>query len=201
MHAQAQLSADPFGSTAHRQEGTAKVSMPISRLLWLLAISFALHEAEEWNLVSWERAHFTPPPEFTDLAARTLLVLFALLGLSITAVSVRFLSTRGALVALLPLFVAVVFGNALTHLFWLFYFGAYAPGVITSGLLVVPLTLHLVRRVLRERLVPRAYVLVLLGLALLQPLGAAAAGSTLSGSQLALQRLIMRFSQWLWGAA
>lgn len=177
------------------------MSIPIHRLLWLLAASFALHEAEEWNLVSWQRAHFTPPPLFDDLAARSLLLLFALLGISFTALSVRLLGSRSALIALLPLFVAVVFGNALTHVFWLFYFDAYAPGVATSALLLVPLTLHLVHRVLRERLVPSGYVWALVGLALLQPLGAAVAGSTLSPPQLALQRLGMRLSQFLWGAA
>ena len=177
------------------------MTIPIRNLLWLLGVSFALHEAEEWNLVSWERANFTPPPQFNDLAVRTLLVLFALLGLSFTALSIRLLSPRGALIALLPLFVTVVLGNALTHIFWLFYFRTYAPGVVTSGLLLVPLTFYLVHRVLQERLVPRAYVWALLGLALLQPLGAAAAGASLSGSQLALQRLGMRLSQWLWGAA
>jgi len=177
------------------------VTIPIRRLLWLLGVSFGLHEAEEWNIVSWEQAHFEPPPQFNDLAARTLLVLFALLGLSFTALSIRLLSLRGAVIALLPLFVAVVLGNALTHIVWLFYFRTYAPGVVTSALLLAPLTAYLIHRVLRERLAPRAYVWVLIGLALLQPLGALAAGSSLSESQLALQRLGMRLSQWLWGAA
>ena len=168
-------------------------------MLWLLAISFALHEAEEWNLVAWERAHFTPPPQFDDLAARTLLVLFALLASSFTALALRFLSPRGALLALLPLFVTLVLGNALTHVFWLFWFQGYAPGVVTSALLLAPLALCLVHRVLKERLAPRAWVFTLLALATLQPLGAAAAGATLSSSQLALQRLGMRLSHWLWG--
>jgi multisubunit Na+/H+ antiporter MnhE subunit len=104
-------------------------------------------------------------------------------------------------IALLPLFVAVVLGNALTHIVWLFHFRTYAPGVVTSALLLAPLTVYLIHRVLRERLAPRAYVWALTGLALLQPLGAVAAGSSLSGSQLALQRLGMRLSQWLWGSA
>ena len=177
------------------------MTIPIRSLLWLLGVSFALHEAEEWNLVSWEHAHFTPPPEFNNLALRTLLVVFAFLGLSFTALCIRLLSLQGALLALLTLFVAVVLGNAFTHIFWLFYFGAYAPGVVTSALLLVPLTLYLVCRVQQERLVPRAYLWVLLGLAVLQPLGAAFAGSSLSASQLALQRLGARLSQWLWGAA
>lgn len=175
--------------------------MPIRYLLWLLAVSFAIHEAEEWNIVSWEQASFQSPPQFNDSAARTLLVLFALLGVSFTALSMRLLSLRGALFALLPLFVAVALGNALTHIVWLFHFRSYAPGVVTSALLLVPLTTYLMLRVSQERLVPRAYLWALLGLAWLQPLAALAAGSSLSGSQLALQRLGMRLSQWLWGAA
>jgi hypothetical protein len=176
------------------------VTIPIRHLLGLLGVSFALHEAEEWNIVAWEHAHFSPAPELDDLAARTLLVLFAVLGLAFTALSIRFLSLRGAVVALLPLFVAVVLGNALTHIFWLFYFQTYAPGVVTSALLLVPLTAYLLYRVLEEQLVPRAYVWALLGLALLQPVGAIAGGSSLSGYQLATQRLGMGFSQWLWGS-
>lgn len=176
------------------------VALSIRHILWLLAVSFVLHEAEEWNLVAWERVHFEPPPQISELAVRTLLVLFAFLGFSFTALSLRLLSLRSTLIALLPLYVAVVLGNALTHIFWLFFFRAYAPGVVTSALLLVPLTVSLVHRVLRERLVPRAYVFGLLALAALQPLGAAAAGASLSGSQLTLQRLGMRLAQWLWGA-
>ena len=174
------------------------MTIPVRQLFRLLAVSFVLHEAEEWNIASWEHAHFTPPPRFDDFAARTLLGLFSILCVSFTALALRFLTPRNAAIALLPLFVAVVFGNALTHIFWLFYFGSYAPGVVTAAFLLVPLTLHLVHRVLREDLAPRLYVWVLLALAAVQPLGAALAGSTLSESQLALQSLCMRLSQWIW---
>jgi hypothetical protein len=120
--------------------------------------------------------------------------------MSFTALSIQLLSLRAALFVLLPLFIAVVLGNALTHIFWLFYFQNYAPGVLTSIFLLVPLTLYLIRGVLQERLVPSAYVWLLLGLALLQPVAAASAGSTLSGPQLAFQRLGARLAGWLWGA-
>ena len=72
---------------------------------------------------------------------------------------------------------------------------------MTSALLLVPLCGWLVYRVLAERLAPRGYVLVLLAIAMLQPLGAAAAGSSLSDAQLALQGLAVRLAEWLWGAA
>jgi hypothetical protein len=157
----------------------------LRRVLWLLAISFALHEAEEWNIVAWQRATFTPAPEFDELGARVLLVLFALLGVGFTAAALTLLRMREALFALLPLFVAVVLGNALTHVGWQLAFGGYAPGVVTSAVLLVPLTAHLVYRVLRERLV-RACSRCSIACSADRRL---AAGRTLSAPQLALQRL------------
>jgi hypothetical protein len=173
----------------------------IRRILWLLGFAFVFHELEEWNLVSWHQANFEPPPQFTDREARTLLILFALLGISFTALCNWLLSLRVALVALLPLFVAIIFGNALTHIFWLFYFQTYSPGVVTSAFVLVPLTLLLVREVLQEHLVPAAYVWMLLALAVLQPVTAAVAGSTLSGPQLALLRFGAHLARWLSGTA
>jgi hypothetical protein len=175
--------------------------MPVRTLLWLIAFAFALHEVEEWNLVGWLAAHFEPQPAFSDRDARTLLVLFALLGLGFTALSLRFLSLRGALFALIPLFVGVVLGNALTHIVWSVYFGGYAPGVATSALLLLPLIVWLLVRVVHERLVPPAFFLPWLAIAIVQPVGAVLAGSSLSGAQLALQRFGSRLGEWLWGAA
>jgi len=174
--------------------------MPTTRrLLWLLGFAFVLHEFEEWRLVAWLTAHFEPAPRFDDRAARTLLVLFAFLGFSLTALSLRLLPLRTALFALLPLFVGIVLGNAFTHIFWLFYFRGYAPGVLTAALLIVPLTALLVHRVLRERLVPSLYVWLLLAFALIQPVGAAVMGSTMSESQLVLQEFGARLAGWISG--
>ena len=160
----------------------------VRTILWLIGIGFVLHEAEEWNLVSWLAANFEPAPGFSDRDARTLLVLFALLGIFFTAISLHFLSLRASLLALLPLFVAVVFGNALTHIVWFLSFGGgYAPGVVTAALLIVPLVIYLLIRVIRERLVSPLFVLPLLVAAILQPIGAALAGRSLSGWQVALQ--------------
>jgi hypothetical protein len=189
--------------TGDRPSPSTRISTErsIRRTLWLLAAAFVLHELEEWQIVSWYQANFQPPPEFDDREARTLLILFAFLGFSFTALCNRLLGLRAALFALLPLFLTIVFGNALAHVFWLFYFTSYAPGVVTSAFLVVPLTLHLARDVLRERLVPAPYVWLLLALAALQPVGAAAAGRTLSEGQLAFQRLGAQLANRLWGGA
>ena len=165
----------------------------------MLAATFALHEAEEWQLVAWLELHFTPAPGFSDLGARTLLVLFAAFAVSFTALSLRFLSDRAAVLALLPLYLSVVLGNALTHLFWVAYFGAYAPGAVTS-LVLVPLAIWVARLCHRERLAPPIYIWGLLGSSLLQPLGAARAGSSLSAMQIWLQGFGDRLSALLWSA-
>jgi hypothetical protein len=134
-----QLNADPLGRTANIEKAPVLLKLPIRRILWLIGLAFVLHEAEEWNLVSWFHTNFQPAAQFNDREARTLLALFALLAMSFTALSIQLLSLRAALFALLPLFIAVVLGNALTHIFWLFYFQSYAPGVLTSIFLLVPL--------------------------------------------------------------
>jgi hypothetical protein len=108
------------------------VTQRLRRLVWLLAVAFGLHEAEEWNIAPWFQAHFVPRTELTDLGARTLLVGFTLAALLYTGVASLLLGTRALLLAVLPLFVLAAFGNALTHLFWLCYFGSYAPGVLTA---------------------------------------------------------------------
>ncbi len=153
------------------------VTPAVRRVLWCLAVAFVVHEAEEWNLGAWERATFTPPPDVSDRELRTLLAVFAALGFGFTALALTRFRPRTALLALLPLYVTVIFGNALTHLYWFFRFGGYGPGVLSAAVLVAPLTLVLVYLVLRDRAAPRAYVTLLLALALLQPLGAASLGA------------------------
>jgi hypothetical protein len=173
----------------------------LRRLVWLLPVAFALHEAEEWNIVPWFQAHFAPRTELSDLGARTLLVAFSLAAFLYTGLASLLPSTRAWLLAVLPLFVLAGFGNALTHLFWWLYFGAYAPGVLSAGLLVAPLTIYVALRAVRERLVPAWYAGALFLFALAPLAAVARAGSTLTPEQLALHDLATRLAKWLWGTA
>jgi hypothetical protein len=173
---------------------------PVRRLAWLLPVAFGLHEAEEWKIVAWTHANFTPRTDATDAGARTLLVVFTLLAFVYTAAASRLPSTRAMLLAILPLYVVAAFGNALTHAFWMLHFGAYVPGVLSAVLLVAPLTLYVSWRAVRERLVPTWYVGALFLLALLPLPAIVRAGSTLTPQQVALHRLAARVGAWLWGA-
>lgn len=171
----------------------------LRRLVWLLPVAFGLHEAEEWNIVPWFQAHFAPRTDLTDLGARTLLVAFTLAAFLYTGAASLLLGTRALLLAVLSLFVLAGFGNALTHLFWLFYFGSYAPGVLTAALLVAPLTIYLSVRAVREGLVPAWYAGALFLLAVVPLVAVARAGDTLTAEQISLHGLASRLSLWLWG--
>jgi hypothetical protein len=170
-------------------------------LVWLLPAAFALHEAEEWNIASWFRLHFTPRTEASDAGVRTLLVAFSLGAFLLTGLASRLPTLRGTLQVLLPFFVVVAVGNALTHIFWSLYFGAYAPGVVSAALLVIPATLYVSLRAVQEGLVSRAWIFVLYLLAGLPVIAVARAGTTLTPAQLALHRLAARLGAWLWGAS
>ena len=59
---------------------------------------------------------------------------------------------------------ALPFQNALQHVYWQFAFGTYAPGVVTSVVLLLPVTLYVIGRALRESLVPGWYPLCSTGI-------------------------------------
>lgn len=169
----------------------------IRRTLWLFVAAFALHEAEEWNLVSWLNAHFTPSAAFNDFEARVLLAAITVLGVGFAAAVISAFTLRNAVRILLPVFVAPIIANALTHVFWLVYFWSYAPGVVTALLLLIPLGGFLAIRAVRHQFLPAAAAWCLAALALIPPVGAAFAGSTMSEPQLELQRLGARLASWL----
>jgi hypothetical protein len=178
----------------------ARRERELRRLLWLLPAAFALHEAEEWNLASWFRLHFTPQTNLSDAGVRTLLVAFSLGAFLLTALAQRLPTLRGTLHVVLAFFVVVAVGNAMVHVFWSLYFGGYAPGVLTAALLVTPATLWVSLRSLQAGLVSRAFLGVLYLLAALPLVSVARAGATLTPGQLALHRLAARLGAWLWGA-
>jgi hypothetical protein len=172
--------------------------LQIRRLVWLLPAAFALHELEEWNIVPWFRENFSPQTELTDLGARTLLAAFSLGAFLFTGFAALLPTIRMTLCAVLPLFIVIGVGNALTHVFWLLYFGSYAPGVATAALLVAPVTIYISQRAVWENHVSRWLVGVLYLLALVPLIAVTRAGNTLTPEQLALHRLGAQLAGWLW---
>ncbi len=48
--------------------------LPFLRFVWILPSAFALHEAEEWNILAWYQEHWTNVGELTNRTVWTHLV-------------------------------------------------------------------------------------------------------------------------------
>jgi hypothetical protein len=165
--------------------------------IWIFAAAYALHEVEEWNSLGWHRRNFLDmPADETDTSLRTFLVLASITGFIWAAVATVWGNPSVAAFLFLPA-VAVALQNALQHLYWQFSFREYAPGIVTSALLLIPGAIYLAVVAVGQGFVPLWYVV---GLALLVVPGlilTVKAGHRLTQQFHAILRFSIALSRWL----
>jgi len=127
--------------------------------LWLFVIAFALHEIEEWNILRWYQRNYVDLPPSTDKAVRVWIVLVILVGVVWCAVATLPRNPTFAAYMFLPA-IAVAMQNALQHVYWLFQFRQYAPGIVTAVFFLIPLGAHLALRTVWQNYVPVWYVVI-----------------------------------------
>src|SRR5512145_2998823 len=125
--------------------------------LGCFAVAFALHEFEEWNIMRWYRRNYVDMPPTTDRAARTWIVFISGIGVIWCLVALASGDPRVAAWIFLPAVLLAV-QNALQHVYWVFYFRQYAPGVITAALLLIPLGIYGTVQAVGQQYVPWWYV-------------------------------------------
>ena len=135
--------------------------LPFRKVIWFLPIGWAFHEMEEWNIVSWYRGHFVNPPEMAPLSVFTLLAYSTLVGFVWTFIASLFRNSKVTAGVLLLFFILAAFMNAIQHISWTVMFCAYSPGVLSSFFLIIPSVIYITWRVLRERLLPKWYIIIL----------------------------------------
>lgn len=128
--------------------------------LWLFPIAVTLHELEEWNIVQWYKQNFVDLPQLTDKGARAWIVFSSLVGLLWTGIAILPGNPAVAVWVLLFAF-ALMLQNALQHIYYLFYFRRFAPGIVTSVLLLIPTIVYLVARAVQQGYVPIWYAILL----------------------------------------
>lgn len=166
---------------------------------WLLPAAFVVHDSEElFTLPSWIATHHTRlaavlrhvsmgevvlgrlPTTFAQTAS-AIAVLLTIFGL-VTWCAQR-AEGRGVWQLAFMVLLGGFFLHGFIHLAQAIYFGEYTPGVITAGLVVVPVSLYLYLRLDRARLLRPATAVAgaIVGLVLLVPavLMALAAGAVL----------------------
>jgi len=129
-------------------------------LLWMFVIAYALHELEEWNILRWYQRNYVDMPPSTDRTVRVWIVFFILIVFVWCAVATLPGNPVFAAYVFLPT-IAVAIQNAFQHVYWLFYFKQYAPGVVTSVVLLIPLGLYVTIQAVLQNYAPYWYVGVL----------------------------------------
>jgi hypothetical protein len=129
--------------------------------LWLFTIAFALHEIEEWNILSWYQRNYVDLPPATNKSVRAWIIFAILLGVVWCTVATLPGNTGFAAYVFLPA-IAVAMQNALQHVYWLFYFRQYAPGIVTSVFCLIPLGVYVFIQAIGQSFVPIWYVGVLI---------------------------------------
>lgn len=122
------------------ESGEAHLSK-LKSAIWLLPAALAVHEFEEWNILEWYRAHWVnlDAGTMTDSSVHVWLLFLSAVGFIVTWVASASLGLRrAARLVVLPVFAVIILGHAGAHIFWTVRFGAYAPGVVTSVLLIIP---------------------------------------------------------------
>ena len=135
--------------------------LPFRELIWILPVGWAFHEMEEWNIISWYQRHFVNPPEMTSLSVLALLACSTLVGFLWTFIASLFRNLKITAGVLLLFFILVAFMNAVQHISWTVMFSAYSPGVLSSVFLIIPSVIYITWRVLKERLLPKWYIIIL----------------------------------------
>jgi hypothetical protein len=165
-------------------------------LIWFFPVALALHELEEWNIINWYHNNFVDLPDKTQISTRFFLVFVSLLGFVWTGIAVLCGDATIAAYILFSL-VAIVFLNCLQHIYWQFLFKAYAPGILSTVFLLLPVIGILVYRALAENLIPIWYVLLLFIVIVPGFVDTLRAGNTLTPQFLRIHRFSKNMVRWL----
>lgn len=124
------------------------MSISLNRLIALLPIAFAVHNAEEVLSVT---LFDYPAPSIISVTSTQFAVaagLFSVVGFSVVYAK-RFYKSREQYINWITGFAGLIFLNALFHLFSVVYFQKYLPGFITALTINIPLSLVALRKVQR----------------------------------------------------
>jgi len=131
----------------------------LKTIMWMVPIIFFIHEMEEWNILDWYHSTYVTPPPSTKLSCRLWLWAISIWGFLMTTIAYVIPNESISAMVLLILIVFTTF-NGLQHIYWMFAFRKYAPGVIGSSIGIVAGGV-ITAGILVQQLVSPIYVIVL----------------------------------------
>ncbi len=136
------------------QDSIAKLELWI--LIKIFPFIFALHEFEEWNILSWHRKHQSNIPNVTDLHLRTIFIIIIAFTFLFFFVVLKIKNKKTAAYILFPV-LSLIFYNGLVHFYWSIYFASYAPGLAFGFIVGVPMIGIIIFKMISEKLIAKWY--------------------------------------------
>ena len=123
--------------------------LSFERAQWAFPVVVTLHNLEEatWLPGFWQNRSWHLPISAAEFRIAAGLV--AILAYMLTYLSIRG-GKKSVSAYMMASFSTIMFLNAIWHIAAAVYVRSYAPGVVTAILLVLPVTIYLLRRALRE---------------------------------------------------
>lgn len=156
-------------------------SVSLRSLVWVLPVVFLFHELEEWNILEWYNRFYVDMPASTDFSVRIWIIAISLTGFLLTGLTLVSKNPKVTVYLIAPL-IAFTVANGLQHVYWLFYFKAYAPGFVFGGVVGVVLGVYIIGRAIAEKSIPLWYPLLFVPYIVMVLQSTVAAGNTLSPS-------------------
>ena len=138
-------------------------SIEFSHLIWVIPVVQLIHELEEWNILKWYKENYVDLPDSTNLSIRVWILFFSLFVYVWTTLCF-FTPNRVISAILVSLLIMITTQNGLQHLYWLFYFKKYAPGVVSFVILLIPLNTYVVYRILKQEFLPFWLLIIIMAL-------------------------------------
>jgi hypothetical protein len=169
-------------------------NLHILKAFWLFPVVVLLHELEEWKIMKWYRRNFIDVLPMSGKVAHIGLIFASFTSFLWTAASTVLGNPTIAAFAMLPQ-IASFFQNLLQHIYWLLRFKQYAPGVVTSVLLLVPVGSYLSARAVIEKYAPVWYLILLAIWIMLGLIQTVRTGNRFQVR--AVHKVAIRLSEWL----
>ena len=135
------------------------------KLVNMVPFVFAFHEFEEWNILSWHRRHQSNIPDVADIDLRTIFIVMIVLVFLFFSVAKIVKNKKVSAYFISPV-LSIMLYNGLVHLYWSIYFFTYSPGLIFGFFIGVPLLSIIFYKTVREQLLTKSSLVILMAIVL-----------------------------------
>jgi hypothetical protein len=108
----------------------------VIELIWIIPITFFIHELEEWNILRWYKRHYRNLPESTNLSIR-LWIVFISIVIFLFILLAYILQATFIFSMFLILVSTFIIVNTIQHIIWTFQYKAYSHGLTTALLCAI----------------------------------------------------------------